>query len=80
MKIMVTSFKRSQASTVKLSAPNPAAGHRQPMLLLEFQGHSWPSLGQSHVGSLLLDPGVHKVLYVPSKSLLPSLVEVLAAL
>ena len=35
MKIMVTSFKRSHAFTATLSAPNPAAGHHQPMPLLE---------------------------------------------
>ena len=35
-----------------LSAPNPATGH--PHLC---QGHSWASLGQSLVGSLLLSPG-----------------------
>ena len=28
-KIMATSFKRSYACTATLSAPNPAAGHRQ---------------------------------------------------
>ena len=38
---------------------------------LETPGHSWASLGQSLVGScsLLLSPGVHKVLFVPSRSL-----------
>ena len=57
MKIMVTSFKRSHACTATLSAPNPAAGHCQPMPPLETPGHSWASLGQSLVGSLLLSPG-----------------------
>ena len=57
MKIMATSFKRSQAYTVTLSAPNHAAGHHQPTLLLETPGHSWASLGQSPMGSLLLSPG-----------------------
>ena len=57
MKIMVTSFKRSHAHTATLSAPNPAAGHLQPTPLLETPGHSWASLGQSLVGSLLLSPG-----------------------
>ena len=57
MKIMLTSFKRSNASTATLSAPNPAAGHHQPMPLLETPGHSWASLGQSVLGSLLLSPG-----------------------
>ena len=68
MKIMATSFKRSHAGT---AAPNPEAGHRQPMPLTETPGHSWASLGQYLVGSLLLflGPGVHKALFVPSKSL-----------
>ena len=57
IKIMVTSFKRSHAHTATLSAPNPAAGHLQPTPLLETPGHSWASLGQSLVGSLLLSPG-----------------------
>ena len=57
MKIVVTSFRRSHASTATLSAPNPAAGHHQPMPPPETRGHSWASLGQSLVGSLLLSPG-----------------------
>ena len=57
MKIMVTFFKRSHACPATLSAPNPAAGHRLPMPLLETPGHSQASLGQSPVGSLLLSPG-----------------------
>ena len=56
MKVMVTSFKRSHACMATLSAPNPAAGHQQPMPLLEMPGHSQTSLGQSLVGSLLLSP------------------------
>ena len=40
-----------------LSAPSSAAGHHRPMPLLETPGHSWASLGQSLVGSLLLSPG-----------------------
>ena len=41
------------------------------MPLLETPGHSQASLGLSLVGSLFLSPGpgVHNVLYVPSKSL-----------
>ena len=31
MKIMVTSFKRFRANTATLSAPDPTAGHCQPM-------------------------------------------------
>ena len=40
-----------------LSAPSPAAGRHQSTPLLEAPGHSWASLGQSLVGSLLLSPG-----------------------
>ena len=57
MKIMATSFKRAQACTAVLNAPNPAAGHHQPMLPPETPGHSQASLGQSLVGSLLLSSG-----------------------
>ena len=57
MKIMMTSFKRSNASNAELSAPNPAAGHRRPMPPLEAPRHPRPSLGHSFVGLLLLSPG-----------------------
>ena len=57
MKIMVTYFKRSHASTAIPSAPNPIAGHHWPMHLMETHGHSQARLGQSLVGSLLLPPG-----------------------
>ena len=57
MKIMVTSFKRSHALTVALSAPNYAAVHHQFTLLLETPGYSHTSLDQSLAGSLLLSPG-----------------------
>ena len=53
MKIMATSFKRSHA----LSAPHPTAGHCWPTPLPETPRHSWASLAQSLVGSLLLSPG-----------------------
>ena len=56
MKKMAISFKRSHACTAALSAPNPAAGHRQPTPPPETPGHSGASLGQSLVGSLL-SPG-----------------------
>ena len=52
---MATSFKRPHACTATLSAPNPAAGRPTPPP--ETPGHSWASLGQSLVGSLLLSPG-----------------------
>ena len=57
MKIMATSFKISHSCTATLTAPNPEAGHHQPTPPLETPGHSWASLGQSLVGSLLLSPG-----------------------
>ena len=56
MKIMATSFKRSHACTGTLTAPNSAAGHHQPMPLLETPGYSRAGLGQTLVGSLLLSP------------------------
>ena len=56
MKITVTSFKRSHACTVTLSAHDPAAGHGWPMPLPETSGHPEASLGQSLAGSLLLSP------------------------
>ena len=73
MKIMATSFKRSCVHTAAFSAPKLAPGHRQPTSPPETPGHSRASLGQSLVGSLLLYPGscVHKLLFVPSKSLFP---------
>ena len=57
MKIMATSFKRSHAGTVTLSAPNPTAGHRWPTPPPVTPGHSRASLGQSLVGTLLLSLG-----------------------
>ena len=54
---MATSFKRSHASTAILSAPNPSSGHCPPMPPPETPAHSWASLGQSLVGSLILFPG-----------------------
>ena len=57
MKIMATSFNMSHAPTATLSAPNPAAGHRQPTPPPMTLGHSQASLSQSLVGSLLLSPG-----------------------
>ena len=57
MKTMATFFKSSHAGTATLSAPDPAAGHRRPSPPLETPGHSWASLGQSLVGSLLPSSG-----------------------
>ena len=54
--------------TVVLSVPECG-----PTPLPETPGHSQAPLAQSLVGSLLLSPGsgVHKVLFLPSKSLFP---------
>ena len=57
MKIMATSFKRSHSHTAGLRAPDPAAGHCQPMPPQETPGHFQACLGRSPVGSLLLSPG-----------------------
>ena len=40
-----------------LSAPDPVPGHCRPTPPLETPGHSWVSLVQFLVGSLLLSPG-----------------------
>ena len=61
IKIMMTSFKRSHAGTAILSAPNPAAGHHQPMPLprfLDMHRQVWVSLLWGH-GSFLLWVLVH---------------------
>ena len=54
--------------TVVLGAPEGG-----PTPLLETPGHSQATLAQSIVRSLLLSPGsgVHKVLFLPSRSLIP---------
>ena len=44
----------SHVCTATLSVPSLAAGHRQPTPLQETPKHSWASLGQSLLGSLLL--------------------------
>ena len=70
-KIMATSFKMSHAGTAALSAPDPAAGHSEPCLcqrLLDTHRQVWVSILWGHC-SFLLGPGVHKALFVPSKSL-----------
>ena len=50
-------LQKLHAHTAGLSAPNHAGGHCWPIPLLETPGHSWASLGQALVGSLLLSPG-----------------------
>ena len=57
MKIMVNFFKSSRTWTATLIARNPAAGHHQHMPQPETPGHSWETLDQSLVGSLLLSSG-----------------------
>ena len=44
MKKMAASSKRSHVPTATLSAPDPTAGHHQPMHPLETPGHSRASL------------------------------------
>ena len=78
MKIMATSFKTSHAHTATLNAPHPAAGHGDPMPLLETPGHSQASLNQFPVGSLLLSPGfwcTQSFLFTLQESLSPVLCE-----
>ena len=73
MKIKATSFKRSTAGTAALSAPTlqqATADIRLCQRLLDTHGHVWISFLWDHC-SFLLGPGVHKVLFVPSKSLFP---------
>ena len=57
MKIMATSFKRSQARTAALGASDPAAGHCGATPPLETPGCSQEILGQSLVESLFLSSG-----------------------
>ena len=67
MKIMEFPFKRSQECTAELTK----AGDCQPIPLPETPGHSraCPVSFFRGYSSFLLDPGAHKVLSVPSKSL-----------
>ena len=69
MKIMETSFKRSHEGNTEFSVPDPA-DLRLCWRLLDTHEQVWSSLLWGHC-SLLLGPGVHKVLSVPSKSLFP---------
>ena len=64
-------LQKSHAPTAVLSASNPTAGHYRSTPLPETPGHSWASLGQSLVGSLLLSPGFWcaQVLFEPSEHL-----------
>ena len=73
MKIMVTSFKRSHDAllhSVPLTLQQATADPRLHRRLLDTHGHVWVSFLWGHC-SFLLGPGVHKVLFVPSKNLSP---------
>ena len=73
MKIMATSFKRSHARTAARSSPTLQQATNDPCLcwrLRDTHGQVWVTLFWGH-WSFLLGPGVHKVLFVPSKSLFP---------
>ena len=72
MKIMATCFKRSHASTAALSALTLQQATTDPCLrrrLLDTYGQVWASLLGDH-WSFILGLGIHKVLFVPSKSLM----------
>ena len=71
MKILTMSFKWPHACNATVSAPTLQQATYDPRLcrrLLVPHGQVWVSLLRHHC-SLLLGPGVHNVLFVPSKSL-----------
>ena len=74
IKIMGTSYKKSHTCTAAASMPptlqQATADTRLCQRLLDTHGHVWISFLWGHC-SFLLGPGVHKVLFVPSKSLFP---------
>ena len=73
MKIMATSFKRSHDALLHSLPPTLQQATSDPRLrwrLLDTPGQVWVSLFWGHC-SFLLDPGAHKILFVPSKSLFP---------
>ena len=68
-----SSFNKSYAHTATLSVPTLQQATADPRLhqrLLDAHGKVWVSLLWGHC-SFLLGPGVHKVLFVPCKSLIP---------
>ena len=74
MKIMATSINMSHACTATVSAPSLLSMPLLTHASLDTTGHYgqvWVSLLLGHC-SFLLGPSVHKVLFVPSKSLFPS--------
>ena len=73
MKIMAASFKRSHDAllhSVPLTLQQATTHPRLHQSLLDTHGQVWVSLLWGHC-SFTLGPGVHKVLFVPSKSLFP---------
>ena len=73
MKIVATSFKKSHACTATVSAPTLQQATADPRLcqkLLDTHQQVWVSLLWAQC-SFHLGPGVHKVLFVPSKTLFP---------
>ena len=71
VKTMATSFRRPGACTVHSAPLTLQQGITDPHLrrrLLDTHWQVWASLSWGHC-SFLLGPGVHKVLFVPSKSL-----------
>ena len=72
MKIMATSFKRSHAllHSVPLTLQQATANQHLCRRLLDTHRQVWVSLLWGHC-PFLLGPGVHKILFVPSKSLFP---------
>ena len=73
MKIMGTSFKRSQAHTATLSAPIRQQVTAKPCLLqrlLDIHRQVWVSHLWGHY-TCLPGPRAHKVFFVPSKCLFP---------
>ena len=75
MKIMVTSFNTSHASTATLSAPTLQQLTADPLLcwrLLNTPGQVWVSLLWGHC-SCLLGPGAHKFCLCPPRVYCPVL-------
>ena len=71
MKIIATSFKKSHAGTASSVPETPQKSTADlHWRLLDTHRQVWVSLFWGHC-SFLLGPGVHKVLFVPSKSLFP---------
>ena len=73
MKIMATSFKgamRALLYSVPPTLQQPTADPSLCQRLQDNHGKVWASLMCGHC-SFLLSPRVHKVLFVPSKSLFP---------